>query len=677
MKPTTILGILLTVAVCFVFQSLTFAQTDREVRAKQGELKKEYNQAQEKNQLIKTAAVDKPRTTGRRRTSGTTGYDYSQVKGYNLTLRNFKDRIDKLFAKAADLGLFEDPYHADGSFPAPGRKGQGNADLAKIEVYYVEATPEEIETQNVEPFDMIEIRIQKNETLPPAETTEEGGDDPSDLGMLTAGGYETVPKFYTLSGQDLWTIVRIADEPLFEDVLARRSQETPIPLPADLFLPEKRGPFIVMSTRDLETSTSRFHDFWNKKDTMTTVELPRPIESSGPLTKVGLPILYPDISKVRISNPNKDQLKINEAVFVGDNAAQFVVRTKLPVMLDPKGGQNEKSDIAFEYIGSSAYEVRTQLQIEAREAKMSQTVDIIANAGKYPSDFAVLDASLDKIELRSPSRSGFAPDWKLNFKMGNDEICLPRWSSGMASLNVGFKHEMSVGVVLPMNFNAPDLPSPLAYKSRTLASPTGYNVAFDFTFGFPFSLGGSLTVANRFSGQEAYQNIMPIKEHELDPRKKDYYNDFFHIGTIAQIYYPIMFKDRSEDPNVAFRIDIGGAYTQIQRDHLVEKGETGKAGMRFQASDAGLMYTLEKEKDVVDVYLRISFINLSARNNYGIGMQYFSGRIMADAWLELTNWLRVETKYSFLLRDRELWENETTYFLVSPRFRFGFPSIFN
>jgi hypothetical protein len=678
MKPTIILGVLLTVAMCLLVQSVSFAQTDREVRAKQTELKKEYNQAQEKNQLIKTAAVDKPKTTGRRRTGGTTGYDYSQVKGYALGMRNFEERIDKLFARASELGFFEDPYHANGSFPAPGRKGQGSSTLAKIEVYYVEATPEEIETQNVEPFDMIEVRIQKNETLPPAEATEEGGDEGSgDLGMMGAGGYETVPKFYTLSGQDLWTIIRIVDESLYEDILSRRSQESPIALPSDLFLPEKRGPFIVMSQRDLETSTSRFFDFWNKKDTMTTVEVPRPVESSGPLTKVGIPILYPDISKVRVQNPNKDQLKISEASFVGDNASQFIVRTKLPLMLDPKGGQNEKSDITFEYIGSSPYEVRTQLQIEAREAKMSQTVDIIANPGRHPSDFAVLDASLDKLELRSPSRSSFAPDWRLTYEVGNREICLPRWSSGMSTLSVGFKHEMSVGVVLPMNLSAPDLPSPLAYQSRLFSSPTGYNVSFDFTFGFPFSLGGSLTVADKFTGKEAYQNLIVVKEHETNPNRTDYYNDFFHIGSSIQLYYPIMFKDRSDDPNIAFRIDIGGGYMQIQRDHLVEQGELVKAGVHFGPTDAGNMFTLEKQKDIVDVYMRLSFINLSARNNYGIGLQYFAGRMMADAWLELTNWLRVETSYSFLLRDREVWENESTYFFVTPRFRFGFPSIFN
>ena len=60
-----------------------------------------------------------------------------------------------------------------------------------------------------------------------------------------------------------------------------------------------------------------------------------------------------------------------------------------------------------------------------------------------------------------------------------------------------------------------------------------------------------------------------------------------------------------------------------------------------------------------------------------MGLQYFGGRMMADAFLELTDWLRVEAKYSFLLREKEIWETESSYFLISPRLRIGLPSIFN
>jgi hypothetical protein len=290
----------------------------------------------------------------------------------------------------------------------------------------------------------------------------------------------------------------------------------------------------------------------------------------------------------------------------------------------------------------------------------------------------ILDASLDRIELRSPSRSGFAPGWKAFYSIGNDEIGMPRWSTGISTLGIGFKNQMSVGVVLPMNMTAADLPSPLAFDKNILSSAGGYNVTFDFTFGFPFSLGGNLTVVNDFDGLDAYDHLKVIKQ-KFAFGEEDYENDFFHIGTIAQVYYPIMFKDNVTNPTLAFRLNIGGGFLQVKRNHLVMEGETSKFGFerQFSADDVGTMVTLGKEKDLFDIYVRMSFINLRATNRYGMGIQYFTGRMMADAFLELTDWLRVEAKYSFLLREKEIWETESNYFLITPRLRIGLPSIFN
>lgn len=685
-QPVTQVLIILTVMVLAGGGARLWAQSaDREVSTKRNELKQEYNDVQEKNQIIKAAAQDKqtPRG-GRRSASMPTGYDYTQVKGY--TLKPLRERVDQLFDKANELNLFEEKYQKDGSFPVAGRKGLGSSTTSRVEVYYVEATPQEIESGEVEPFDLIEVRIIKQETLPAADKEEDTGED--DAGMFGFGGEggESVTKAYSLSGSDLWTAINMYDESLYDDILARRSQEPSIPLPADLFLPNKRGPFLIMSSRELSTNTSRFVDFWNSNDTLQTGVIPVTAGAAGPLYTGDVPLLYPTVTKIKLRNPDKDrQLKLTSAVFEGENAADFRVKTKLPVILDPKNSANDKVDIEFEYTGASPYETRGSLFIEAREANMTQKIDVLVNPGRVPSDFVTIDASLDKIELRSPTRSSFAPDWRLSYVMGNDEVSLPRWTSGMSILSIGYKHEMSVGVVLPMNMLTGDFPAPLGYQNRPLASPMGYNVAFDFTFGFPFALGGNLTVANKFDGQDAYGHLKTNTIPPEKPTDKNYLNDFFHIGTIAQVYYPIMFKDRAENPTVAFRMNIGGAFMQIQRNHLVELSDLSmtqdeqnvRFGRLFEPKDVKKMYTLGKEKDIVDVYVRLAFINISAKNPYGLGVQYFAGRMMADAWLELTDWFRVEAKYSFLLRDRYLWETEPSYFMISPRLRFGLPSLFN
>ncbi|MBN1447155.1 MAG: hypothetical protein JXA28_04435, partial [Bacteroidetes bacterium] len=61
-KQFILRAFLIVALVAFLVPQLA-AQTDREVKGKQGDLKEEYNAAQEKNLIIKSAAEDKPRAT--------------------------------------------------------------------------------------------------------------------------------------------------------------------------------------------------------------------------------------------------------------------------------------------------------------------------------------------------------------------------------------------------------------------------------------------------------------------------------------------------------------------------------------------------------------------------------------------------------------------------------------
>jgi hypothetical protein len=655
------------------------AQAERDVREKQGELKREFNDAQEKNQIIRSAALDKPRaTTGRRRASVTTGYDYTQIKGF--ALRQFYDRIDKVFESANELGLFDEEYRADGTFDVPGRSGKGSAQMRKVDVFYVEATPQEQERYGVEPFQIIEVYVEKLEMLPPEDMGVEDVDGEGGLGEFGMSVSEPVAKGFSIAGTDLLSVLQLADEALYDDILSRRSMSMSIPLPErGDWMPGKVGPFIVMTQRELETTTSRFSDFWNSRDTLAgAVQVPQ-YDAAGPFYELQTPIFYPDFRRIRIRNPENRPVKITNIQFVGANADKFEVRTKFPIQLTERGGAQDRTDIEFNLLEETPYEIRGMMVIDAREAGLNQVIEVYANPGIYPSDIFTLDASLDRIEVRSPARSSIAPNWKLTYNIGNDEIGLPRWSTGISSLSIGFKNQMSVGIVLPMNMTAPDLPDPLAFQKGLLSSPSGYHATFDFTFGFPFSLGGHLYVINDFDGEKAYNNMNVLTQRPQRLDEEDYFGDFFHIGTIAQVYYPIMFKDKAFNPNVAFRLNIGGGYLNVRRNHLVSAADIGntKLDRTFTTEDVGRMITLGKQKDYFDVYVRMSFINLSSTNRYGLGIQYFSGRMMTDAFLELTSWLRVDAKYSFLLRSREVWESENTYFLITPRFRIGIPSIFN
>ena len=667
-----------TMILCLVFASAVgvttaLAQPDREVRTKQGELKKEYNDLQEKNQLIKQTAKDKPLpTTGRRRGNIATGYDFTQVKGFSLRPLALQERIDKVFKRANELGLLEEEYHLNGPSTVPCPNGQGGASVNRVEVYVVEATPEEMESEGINPYDMIELRVVKVETCPEPQQGDEEDDETTR--RTRTRGQSTSTKQYILSGMDLWTAIKTEDETLYDDVLARRVNEEPLPQPA--FTAEKRGPFIVMHNHELETATSRFSDFWNIKDTLRTNQVPMTTEAAGPFFKAEVPILLDEsqAGRVRIVNPNNDPMQITKIEFVGPYAESFKLGTMTPLMLDSKAAPGGKQDIKFDYIGSSPYETATQLLVQSQNGTFAQTIDIVANPGRQPADFVVFDLSLDKIELRSPSRSSFAPDWKLSYAMGNPEIGLPRWSSGMSTLSVGYKHQMSVGIVMPMNMTADGVPTPLSYDNSFLYSPMGYNIAFDFTFGFPFSLGGSLTFSDRFDGVDKYHNMKLVSAKTEDMTYKD---NFFNISTAAVVYYPIMFKDRIFDPGMLVRLNVGGGFQRVERNYF--SSVTGNVPWIYGTTknvEKNKLYWVEREKDIFDVFIRIDFINTGAKNNYGLGLQYFSGRLMTDAWLELTEWLRVEAKYSFLLRGKEIWEADNSLFVITPRIRLGIPSLF-
>jgi hypothetical protein len=674
--------LVITFLVLLVATLIARAQ-DPEVRAKQTDLKNQYNETKQKQQVIKEAAADKSSTTSslrRRSRTATTGYDYTMVKGYMLT--NTNDRVDQLFKRGADAGLLEG-FKIDGPYQYPNRRTPGAVRTTRVTVYYVEATPEERATGGVNDFDIIEVRMSKEEQIPPEDVV---GDDASSEGIVPdASTGETNYKDFSLAGSDLWTIIEATDPTLYDDILARRTIEQTVALPSDLFMPNKRGPFVVMTTRDLETSTSRFNDFWSQADTLVVAARPVTVESPGPLYTGRTPLLYPDDRRVQIKNPETKRVKVEKVTFVGENADMFKLRNPFrPFLMAEKGASSDsaKLNLEFDYVGDSPYETKGLMYIET-DTKQNQYIDILANPGVYPTDIVVIDASLDKIELRSPSRSSFAPDWKLFYNIGSPEVNLPRWASGISSIGVGYRNDMAVGIVLPMKANWTDFPSPLAFKNNLFSSPGGYTISFNFTFGFPFALGGNLMIANDFDFKDPYEHLDLLKTRRVIPTEKDYYNDFFHIGSIGQVFYPIMFKDKQTDPSFLFKLDLGGGFMQVKRDHYVDGMVNGKfvpyskEGKDFVEANQGKMITLGRERDVFDVYMHIAFINLAAKNNYSIGLQYFGGSMMAEAWLELTDWLRVEMKYSFLLRDKEVWENESNYFLVTPRFRIGIPSIFN
>lgn len=660
-------------AIILIGTSPVQSQSDKDLKSKQSTLKQAAQENAVANRIINTSAEDKlaPSLSAFGDTDAkTTGYDFTQVKGFKLSSKSDYDRIDELFRRASELGFFKSEYVKNGTFPVAESTKPGTAQIRGVEVYYVRSNKAERDNLNAADIELLEVRVDKLLTIP--EKDEAGTDEEEESGgRRRRSKSKSSVSAYKLAGSELLTCIGLIDESLKQDLLARRSQEAAISLPPDLATDytKKRGPFVVQGDRQLNLMKNIFRTFWNKEDSVFSLTIPVTTPVTGQLAEIEMPVILPE-NKILIRNSGNEALKITSVVPVGENADQFTVVSKLPMMIE----KQKQAELEVKFAGLSPYETFGTISVQAKEANLAQEFEVVANPGIQPIDAVVLDASLFGVELRSPARASFAPNWNLGFKFGNDELNMPRWSSGMGALYVGFKNDVHVGLILPMSLQDGTMPTPLAFNTGLLASPMGYMFDFDFSFGFPFSLGGSVVVTNKFDATDRYAHLNLLKGVVADD--KDYNNDFFNIATAAKLFYPVMFKDNENEPNLAFRLELGGGYMQINRNHVALAGETGKEGVLF-GKNVGKMFSLGKEKDVFDVYFRISLINLGSKHNYGLGLQYFNGGMMTDAWLELTQWLRVEMKYAFLLRSSEIWESETSYFLISPRFRFGFPSIFN
>ena len=197
------------------------AQPDREVRNKQGQLKKEYNDVQEKNQAVREIAKDKqvPQSgASSRRRNLKSGYDFTKVKGFYMKSTDLQTRVDQLFKRAAELGVanFDEEYHLNGQ-TVPCKTGQGGSAITGVEVYTVEATAEEIEKDGINPNELIEVRVIKQENCPPEAKgdEEDAGDDEGGRRRRTST-QEQPPKQYILSGMDLWAAIKANDEGLYD-----------------------------------------------------------------------------------------------------------------------------------------------------------------------------------------------------------------------------------------------------------------------------------------------------------------------------------------------------------------------------------------------------------------------------------------------------------------------------
>jgi hypothetical protein len=243
----------------------------------------------------------------------------------------------------------------------------------------------------------------------------------------------------------------------------------------------------------------------------------------------------------------------------------------------------------------------------------------------------------------------FGNDWRIEGRIGTDELGYPFWSSGQLSLTAGYK-SLRLGAYMPMHggvFETNPNERPLSLKPRLLNGSTGATGGFEFewdlvklnsshiTYG---ALGGSFAVGS------------------LDRRRPEYLtsnlDSLYSINAMVQAYYAFNYKF---DDEKVLNAKVGGVYHTVSLSKYVDE-EIERHG---------------KLRKVFTPYLAVEYRNLGA-DWFKLNATY-SRMLMLGAWAEIVpQYVFVEVKYStVLLRQTKPWE-QNYYLYGTLGFNFDF-----
>ncbi|MFI5252737.1 MAG: hypothetical protein ACHQQQ_09940 [Bacteroidota bacterium] len=241
--------------------------------------------------------------------------------------------------------------------------------------------------------------------------------------------------------------------------------------------------------------------------------------------------------------------------------------------------------------------------------------------------FGMFDASLYGLNFK------IGPYWGGTVKFGKDELGLPFWTAGTATILASYK-EIKLGFQLPINGgrgggeNFPVFP----IRNRVLDGARGISGEFDVG-----NFGGYFTSAS-------------LSTSDRDGLTR--YDKFYYLSQELLLYYSFGFSLN----NMNFmRVKIGAADAQFQQASLVPPIASGDIATSYNNVEANL-------------YLKMDYIHESPNERFGGGLQLFDLSLMGTAWLDIVpHTLSVELKYVTIInRSVRDWELPN-FVIVSPR----------
>lgn len=617
------------------------------------------------------------------------GYLYTKMNGYQLPLdHSLVALLDEIFYSEDQYGIIVSNdksigYRKNGTDKSFKKGNLFREDsIINVNIYYAQKRKSKMETSVTKRFEIAEITILKRTSIPDVDESEDDGEGSSSRRTRSrAVKYIQFPRnmWYSLSGTNLQRALNGYDANLYNKIL-RLYDERTSDLDLSPFFPlPKRGPFLVSDSTGINTFTSYF--------TNTPVFVPSSPDEYMEIADVsGLDINRLDVtgfsalvnekagedvpSIITLSNRSKKSILIDEMYFTTPNTVWKLANSVKEIEPD------NYFDLEIVYNQSNSNtEDRNNLVIKWRELSDpvrsgTTTVPIAAKTAAQPPK-----VYFDISPLFLSGIVRFSNDWNFSFKLGDEEINYPYWSTGNFRLLAGYQNIVKFGVVLPANFTNGE-----TFDIGSIVAPQRkLHGAFGLTaeFNLQPTIMKNINEAFAIGGYISYGKIKDGVSYKVKPLNIN--NDFFYTSFAMQVYYPLIFKDLQTNPKNIFQIKAGFSYHEIKRVHVFTKEDFDIIEYPYSIfpplilidgnNNIGKTFEVEKIKKIPSPYIKVDYMNLNTINQFGFGAMFVNNIIDFSGWLEITKWLRLEVSYIQALRDVEEWEN-SSFFWISPRIYF-------
>ncbi len=290
-----------------------------------------------------------------------------------------------------------------------------------------------------------------------------------------------------------------------------------------------------------------------------------------------------------------------------------------------------------------------------------------------------IDLSITDLRINASKKLG------LELELGNKEVGLPFWTSGVGRFwlnlknQIGSESNVKLGLVFPLDLGNSDL---FTFKARQLSGSFGGSIDAYFA-GISFFSGFDLPLAFKFSlmpsGQGTNSSIITNGQQTqvtaIDgtlvtiPAGRTFYRE----GLIMQLFIPTIVQ---LDLNNFLQVSVGFGLDNVYQS-LIPKGNnydytnTLRSGGHplFTTDQADKVQDLTRVSNAVSPHIEIDYVNHQG-SKFGLSAAY-DHLFTFGGWIELVeDHFRIEMNYSApIIRDPKPWE-PGSFFLITPRFYF-------